>query len=187
MGGPRVRFGRPSNGVRKMTLRARRWIPRASFLLGFVLVAGVAFAGRVPAGEGPAFAALALDAGATGGLAAEPEGRLLRAPVLTAGAPGPRARVTLLNQTSGSVAVLVRARSAGRDLDRALTLELRAGRRPLRATLGELRRWRPLALALRSQRRRTVAVRAFIPASAGGYEARAADVTLEFLRKGARQ
>jgi hypothetical protein len=176
-----------SIGVRQMTSRSRAWINRAGFTLGLALAAGTVAAGHVPAGERPLDARLTVTAGATGGLAAAPEGRVLGTHRLAPGAAPARGVVRLSNQTSGAVSVLVRAGAKERWFDDSLRVELRArGGRPLRATLGELSRWRRLGPALPPQRQERIAVRVWIPASAGGHEGRRADVTLEFLRRGAR-
>jgi hypothetical protein len=172
-----------------MTSRSKAWINRAGFTLGLAIAAGAVAAGHVPAGERPLDARLIVSASATGGLTAVPEGRVLVTHRLAPGAFPAHGRVRLSNQTSGAVSVLVRAGAKERWLDDALRVELRAGGgRPLRATLGELRRWRPLGLSLAAQRRERVAVRAWIPASAGtGHEGRLVDLTLDFLRRGAHK
>ena len=170
-----------------MTSRSRAWINRAAFTLGVVVASGAVAAGHVPVGDRPLDAGLTVAASATGGLAAVPEGRVLVTHRLAPGAAPVQGGVRVTNQTSGAVSVLVRAGSKERWLDDALRVELRAGGgRPLRVTLGELRRWRRLGPALAPHRRERVAVRVWIPASAGGdHEGRRADVTLEFLREGA--
>ena len=170
-----------------MTTRAKPWISRAGFAIGAVLATAVLAAGQVPAGGRALQAQVNVSATATGGLAVSPEGRALAKRRLTPGAPPLVARVRLLNQTSGTVQVLVRAASAERALDASVRVELRAGAgRPLRATLGELRRWRRVGAPLAAHRRTPVALRIWIPRSASGaHEGRRADVTLEFLRRGA--
>lgn len=170
-----------------MTTRAGPWISRAGFAIGVALATAVVAAGQVPAGGRALDAQLNVSAAATGGLAVSAEGRTLAKRRLAPGARRLVARVRLLNQTSGPVRVLVRAASAERALDASLRVELRiGGGRPLRATLGELRRWRRIGAPLAAHRRAPVHVLIWIPRSAGGgHEGRQADVTLEFLRRGA--
>jgi hypothetical protein len=169
-----------------MTSRGKPWINRAGFALGVVLAAGIVAAGKVPDGDRPVDARLTIAATATGGLAAFPEGEVLAPRRLAPGSPAARARVSLLNQTSGTVQVLVRAEAGDRALDDAVHLKLRPVHgRPLRTTLGELRRWRPLGRALPAHGREAVRIEVRIPASADGAAGRRSEVSLEFLRKGA--
>ena len=169
-----------------MTTRAKSWISRAGFVAGALLAAAVVAAGHVPQGGHELRAELKLSATATGGLAITPEGRLLATGRVAPGKRPVRARVRLLNQTSGAVSVLVRAGSTDHALGDSVRVELRAGAgRPLRATLGQLRRWRRVGPSLAAHRSEPVAVRLWIPRSDGGHEGRQSDVTLEFLRRGA--
>ena len=170
-----------------MTSQGKAWISRAAFVVGVVLAAAAVAAGHVPQGGHELRAELKLSATATGGLAITPERRVLATGRLAPGTRPVRARVRLLNQTSRAVSVLVRAASTDHALDDSVQVELRAGaRRPLRATLGQLRRWRRVGPSLSAHRREPVAVRIWIPRShERGHEGRHADVTLEFLRRGA--
>jgi hypothetical protein len=170
-----------------MSNRRQRWTSRVAFVAGVVLAAAVLAAGRVPAEGRPLEAHASLAARATGGVSASPERRAVASRRLAPGGPALRGQVRLLNQTSKGVSLLVRAAPAERALDPLVLVELRAaGARPLRTTLGGLRRWRRLGGTLASQAERRLAIRAWIPASvAGGHEGRRADITLEFTRKGA--
>jgi hypothetical protein len=171
-----------------VTTRRKPWIGRVGFVLGILLAAAIIATGSVPGGNRALSAELKLGATATGGLAVAPEGRVLSAHRLAPGAPGAEGAIKLLNQTSERASVLVRAKTTDPALDGLVRLQLRAGHgSPLRATLGELRRWRRLAPALAPQHRERVAVRVWIPASVdGGHEGRRAEVTLDFVRKGAQ-
>lgn len=171
-----------------MTIGARRWIDRGAFLAGVLAAAGLVAAGSVPAGERPLRAGATVSASATGGLAVAPESRLLTTRALTPGGPSARGRVSVLNQTSAPVSVLVRADGPKGELGRELWLELRTGDAPaLRTSLARLRRWRPLSGSIVAQRRARVKVRVWLPARVDeGYEARRETVTLEFIRRGAR-
>jgi hypothetical protein len=169
-----------------VTYQGQAWISRVAFVVGVVLAAAVVAAGAVPQGGRELRAELKVSATATGGLAITPESRVLARGRLAPGTRPVRARVKLLNQTSRAVSVLVRASSTEHDLDDSVRVELRAGHgRPLRATLGQLRRWRRIGPSLEAHRREPVALRIWIPRSDGGYEGRRSDVTLEFLRRGA--
>jgi hypothetical protein len=170
-----------------MTSRGQRRITRAGFVLGVALAAGVLVAGRVPAGERPLDAHMSVTAAATGGVTASPEHRVLASGRLAPGLAPVEGRVRLLNQTSSNVSVMVRAASGDSSLDELARVEVRAsGRRPVRTTLGALRRWQALGGELASQRSRRVATRVWIPRSvSGGYEARRVELTLEFTRRGA--
>jgi hypothetical protein len=172
-----------------MTNRRQRWTSRVAFVAGVGLAAAVLLAGRVPAEGRPLDARVSLAATATGGVAVSPERRVVASRRLAPGGPALRGRVRLLNQTSRSVSVLVRAASAERALDPIVRVELRAsGARPLRTTLGGLRRWRRLGTTLARQTERRIAMRVWLPASVtGGHEGRRAEITLEFTRKGARR
>jgi hypothetical protein len=171
-----------------MTSQAKSWISRAGFVVGLVLAAAVVAAGQVPHGGLALSAQLKVSATASGGLAVSPEGRVLATRRLAPGARPARGRVSLSNQTSSPILVLVRAVSTERGLDRSVRIRLQASDgRSLQARLGALRRWQQLQPALAPHRRERVAVRAWIPASAGrSHRGRRADVTLEFLRKGTR-
>jgi hypothetical protein len=169
-----------------VTTRRKPWIGRVGFVVGIFVAAAIVATGSVPGGTRALGAQLELSATATGGLAVAPEGRVMTARRLMPGAPGAEGRIRLLNQTSQSASILVRAKTTDPALDGLVRLELRAGAgSPLRTTLADLRRWRRLRPALAPQRRVRVAVRAWIPASVeGGHEARRTAVTLEFVRKG---
>lgn len=146
-------------------------------------------AGRVPAEGRPLDANLSLSATATGGITLLSERGVVGGRRLAPGGPAAKGRVRLLNQTSGPASLLVRATSPDVALDGIVVVELRGGGVPaLRTTLAELRDWRGVGTPLASQRKRTIMVRAWIPASvAGGYEARRAELTLEFTREGVRR
>jgi hypothetical protein len=171
-----------------VTTRGKPWIGRVGFATGAVLAAAIVVAGSVPAGGRPLAAGVKLEATATGGIAVAPEGRVLAARRLAPGTRPAHGRVELLNQTSRRATVLVRARSNERPLDSLVRVELRPGHgSPLRTTLAGLRRWRPVGPALAAHRRKRLDVRLSIPGSApGGHEGRHADVTLEFIRRGAQ-
>jgi hypothetical protein len=170
-----------------MTTRRHRRTSQVGFVVGVLLAGAVLIAGRVP-DEGRALdAQLKLSATATGGVAALSQDRLLTSGRLAPGGDPLEGQLRLLNQTSKSVDLLVRATAADPALDRIAAVELQAGDAdPMRTTLGALRRWRPVGARVASKREQTVTVRVWIPGSASaGYEGRRADVTLEFTRKGA--
>jgi hypothetical protein len=170
-----------------MSNRRQRWTSRVAFAAGVFLAAAVLLAGRVPAEGRPLDARASVAATASGGVSVAPERRVVASRRLAPGGPALRGRVRVLNQTSEGVSLLVRAAAPERALDQFVHVELRAGHaRPLRTTLGGLRRWRRLGGTLASQAERRIAVRAWIPASvAGGHEGRRAEIGLEFTRKGA--
>jgi len=161
---------------------------RIGFAAGAILALAIAATGWMPEGQRPLTAQFTVSASATGGLAASPERHALARRQLSPGGPAAHARVNLLNQTSAPVAVLVRAASLEQGLDDSVRVELSTGTgRTLRTSLGRLRSWRRLGPSLAAHHDANVTIKAWIPASAAsGYEARQADVELEFLRKGAQ-
>jgi hypothetical protein len=167
----------------------QRWTSRVGFVLGVLLAGAVLMAGRVPAEGRPLDTHVKVSATATGGVSSLSERRIAEGRRLFPGGPALEGRVRLLNQTSGRASLLVRATAPDDALDELVVVELSGGGKPsLETTLGELRSWRSLGAPLASQRKRTISVRAWIPASVtGGHEGRRADVTLEFTREGVRR
>lgn len=161
--------------------RGKRRLKAAGFLLGLSLVA-VAVAGwRVPAGGGSLGADVAFVANLTGELGVSPRGVFLRGTRLEPGGREAVGAVDVTNQTGRTLAVGVRLRGEAGRLDRALHVELRAGRTLLfRGSLGGLRSWSARSLALAAGQSRRLRVRAWLAALARGYEGRSETATLEF-------
>ena len=161
-----------------MSTPSRGAIRCAGTVLGAVLVVLLLAGWHVPGGSAARGADMSLTVNRTGELAIEPLGRLLALRDLR---PGETAAALLFatNTTGTAVAVRMRARVAGADLDDRLTLRVTTWGRPLFA--GTLRQ-------LRASTRRLVVspgmsvpliVRVWLSPRAHAYRGRSADVTLE--------
>jgi hypothetical protein len=105
---------------------------------------------------------------------------------LRAGSPALAGSVRLFNATGGSLAVRARAQTQERELDESVHLRVRLGTRTLfQGSLARLERAgsRPFVLASHEQTR--LAVHAWIPASARGYDAWVVHVALRFVTSAA--
>lgn len=118
-------------------------------------------------------------AAAPGELHVPDGGAFLVANDLTPGGRSARAVLPVRNVTRGPVQVRVRARGGGRDLDRGLHVELRAGGRRLASgPLARLRRWsRPVRVEHGGEQ--TIRARAWIPDRAADTAGRRVSLELE--------
>jgi hypothetical protein len=168
-----------------MTAPSMRLARLGGLLIGLALCATVVLHGRMPEQGGALPARLTVrPAPATPVLGVSPSRRFLSTSDLTPGPPeaGASGTVTVRNQSARPLEVRLRVARSNRDLDDVLRLELAAGgERVFRGRLRALRRWTERSFELRSLERMRVRVRAWLPASLrGGYEARGADLTLEW-------
>jgi hypothetical protein len=151
----------------------------AGIATGLALAALLVFAFRVPASGQSLGAGVRIVAMASGEVHVPRADAFLEVERLTPGGEPARAALPVTNVTRGPVDVRLRARKGGRDLDRSLRLELRAGRRTLASgTLARLRQWtRPLRLDRTEER--TIRVRAWIPEGMSDITGRHAAIELE--------
>lgn len=162
------------------TDRLHRWAPRIAFVAGVLAAVAFVATGRVAGGERIPPAQAQVTAAGDGRIDVLSRSPLVEADGLAAGGPPVEGRVTLLNRTGADVAVLVRLADRATDLDRALRVELLAGRTTLATgSPRELRSWRRLA-PLAAGATGVVTVRVSIPASARDWAARSAELALEF-------
>jgi hypothetical protein len=172
-----------------MTIQNRPIIRLTGFLLGGLLAAGLILAGRLPATHAEVGARLTIDTAPTSALGFSPAGReLLTARDLRPGGKGVRGAVTLTAYAPGTLSVRLRVASGDRNLDDLVRLDVTAGDgRLFRGTLAQLRRWTARDLRLAMREKRTVELRAWIPASVhDGYQSRSAELTLAWRTRRAR-
>ena len=166
-----------------MSTRSKRWVRLAGLLIGCGLSFGFVLSTRPPENGGPPPASLRMDFGSTDELLVSERGRFGVAPDLRPGVleGAARGRAKVRNPTDATLAVRLRAHPSIRDLDNLLQVAATVGGKPLfRRTLGELRAWSEERFNLARGQGRTLELRVWLPASVSdGYQARAADVTLQ--------
>jgi len=154
-------------------------IRTAGIATGLALAALMVLAFRVPASGQSLGAGVRMAAVAPGEVHVPTTGAFLRAGGLEPGGRSARATLPVTNVTRGPVNVRLRARMRNHDLDRAVHVQLRAGRRTLASTtLAGLRRW-TRSLHLNQSEERVVRVRAWIPEGTDNTAGRRAAVDLE--------
>ncbi|MGH2781186.1 MAG: hypothetical protein ACRDL4_20370 [Thermoleophilaceae bacterium] len=166
-----------------MTAKSSPLVRWTGVLLGVALAAGLVLAGRMPASGAAVPAHLEIASQPTAELGVAPAGRtFLEARRLTPGGPAARGSLTVSNYTTRSLVARLRLAGPGRELDRLVRVELSAGGETVyRGPLGGLRSWAAAGLRLRPGQKRRVEVRVLVPRSVdGGYEARAAELALEW-------
>jgi hypothetical protein len=162
-----------------MGIPSRGAIRGAGSILGAVLVVILLAAWDVPNGATARGSDVSLTVNRTGELAVEPLGRLLTARDLS---PGQSAVALFFakNTTGTQLAVRLRARADGVDLDDRLALRVTAWRRTLFAgTLRQLRASTRHSLVLSPGASVPVIVHVGLPARARDYRGRSASVSLE--------
>ncbi len=164
-----------------MGTRTETLARRAGLAAGLALAAALVVVGRVPGGNGTLGADLIVAARPRGVLGVRPAGPFLEAPGLRPGEVA-RGALDIVNQAGVDLAVRVRALPSSTGLDDLLRIVIDAGPdRLFVGTLGELRTWSRRTVRLAPGQARTLAVRAWLPASVGeGYEGRVEQVGLEF-------
>ncbi|HYN90771.1 MAG TPA: hypothetical protein VER75_02535 [Thermoleophilaceae bacterium] len=143
-------------------------IRTAGIATGLALAALLVLSFQVPASGQSLGAGVRMLAMAPGEVHVPRAGAFLSARGLTPGGEPARGSLPVTNVTRGAVDVRLRARKGGRELDRSLHVELRAGGRRLAS--GPLSRLRHWSRSLRVERgeERIVRVRAWIPAGTPG-------------------
>jgi hypothetical protein len=159
-------------------------VTRAGFLLGLALVAGVALSTRVPDATGSAGADVIISASSNGEVTVTPPGPFARGLGLEPGrARNPAGGTIGVHNSTGSAAdVRVRMLRSIHDLDAILQVDVSAdGNRVYSGPLGGLEEWSRGSFRLDRGADGHVTVTASLPSTvAKGYEARVADLTLEF-------
>jgi hypothetical protein len=149
--------------------------------LAVVLLAGW----RIPGGQAARGADVSVTVNRTGELDVAPHGRLLYVRDLRPGRFA-EARFVATNTTGTTLAVRVRSRADGADLDQQLALRVVASRRPLfSGALGRLRVGSRRRLVLSAGASAALVVRVWLPPRAHAYRARGADLSLELLSEAA--
>jgi hypothetical protein len=162
-----------------VSISSDAWARRIGVAIGLVLALAAVLSWRIPA-EGAGLGAEArFVAVPPGELTLEPAGDFLSARGLEPG-EGADGRLRLTNITGGPVGVRVRGLPSGRDLDRLLRVEIRAGDATLfRGPLAPLRSW-TRAVTLARGESRTLEVRVRLAPGAGARAVGASvDVTVE--------
>jgi hypothetical protein len=161
--------------------RNDRWVRRAGFVLGLAGAAAVLAAARVPAQPRDLGADVELAPVVPKALTLKPQGPLLSATGLRAGAGGATDTATLMNPTPRTQRVRLRARPSTRALDRSLRIEVKLdGATLYSGPLGGLRRPSATSLALASGDGLPLKLRVWIPPGATGWRGRIEDVNLAF-------
>ena len=154
-------------------------------VLGAAFVAFLLAGWRVPGGQVAPGADVSVTVNRTGELDVAPHGRLLHVRDLRPGRFA-EARFVATNTTGTTLAVRVRARAGGADLDEQLALRVLARRAPLfSGTLGRLRVRSRRRLVLSAGASAALVVRVWLPSRARAYDARGAGVSLELLSEAA--
>jgi hypothetical protein len=168
-----------------MRLASRRGARCAGLVLGAALVVVLLPGWRVPGGKVAPGADVSVTVNRTGELDVAPHGRLLHVRDLLPGRFA-EARFVATNTAGTTLAVRVRVRADGVDLDEQLAVRVLARRRPLfSGTLGGLRRPPRRRLVLSAGASAPVVVRVWLPSRARAYGARSADLSLELLSEAA--
>jgi hypothetical protein len=159
--------------------RIESYVRRAGVVAGVALVAAVVVAFRVPDGSGTLGADVIVAISPTGELGLSRSGPFISATGLRPGG-ALDGEVEVYNQTGRRLAVRLRALPDSRDLDRLLLVDVRAGRQQIyRGPLAGLRSRTP-AFRLDPGAKRSLRVRASLPAGLrAGYAGRIETVSLE--------
>jgi hypothetical protein len=159
--------------------RIESYVRRAGVAVGIALVAAVVLAFRVPDGSGTLGADVIFAVSPTGELGVSRPGPFMSATGLRPGG-SLDGSFEVANQTGKRLAVRLRALPDSRDLDRLLVVDVRAGNtRIYRGQLGGLRA-KARAFRIESGRKRTLHVRAWLPAGLrAGYAGRIETIPLE--------
>jgi hypothetical protein len=159
--------------------RIESYVLRAGVLAGLALVVALVLAFRVPDGSGTLGADVILSISPTGELGVSHSGPFMS---VTGLRPGRvlKGDVAVHNQTGRRLAVRLRALPDSKDLDRVLVVDVRAGdARLFHGRLGGLR-GRTRAFSLAADEKRTLRLRAALPAALkSGYAGRIETVKLE--------
>jgi hypothetical protein len=154
-------------------------------VLGAALVVVLLLGWRVPGGQVAPGADVSVTVNRTGELDVAPHGRLLHVRDLRPGRFA-EARFVATNTAGTTLAVRVRVRADGADLDEQLAVRVLARRRPLfSGMLGDLRLPPRRRLVLSAGTSAALVVRVWLPSRARAYRARGADLSLEFLSEAA--
>ena len=161
--------------------RIESYVRRAGFAAGLLLVVVLVLAFRVPDGSGTLGADVIVAISPTGELGVSRSGPFMSAVGLRPGG-ALTGEVAVHNQTGKRLAVRLRALPDGKDLDRLLVVEVRAGHatRPIfTGPLGALRT-RTQAFRLVPGAKRSLRIRASLPAALNsGYVGRIETISLE--------
>jgi hypothetical protein len=159
--------------------RIESYVRRAGFAAGLVLVVVLVLAFRVPDGRGTLGADVIVAISPTGELGVSRSGPFLTVVGLRPGG-ALTGEVAVHNQTGKRLDVRLRALPDGKDLDRLLVVDVRAGKaRIFHGPLGALRT-RTQAFRLVPDAKRSLRVRASLPAGLrSGYAGRIQTITLE--------
>ena len=158
---------------------SERWVRRGGVVFGVALVCAVLVAFRVPDGSGRLGADLIVSISPTGELGVDRSGPFMTAAGLQPGSSADGG-FRVANQTGKVLAVRLRALPDSRELDRLLTVDVRAGKvRVFRGRLGALRAGTE-SFVIAPGDRRPVRVHAQLPAGLkGGWAGRISTVKLE--------
>jgi hypothetical protein len=165
--------------IHTTTSRGGLLLRAVAFAAGFALVAAAVVSWRVPAGDGRPGADVVIAVAPTGELALSRTGPVLHGSNLRGGDEA-SGTLELTNQTGSTLAVSTRALPSAADLDGLLQVSIAAGNELVfQGPLGALRQWtRPFLLD--SGEARTLEVRAWLPETDNGSEARVVNADLEF-------
>jgi hypothetical protein len=165
--------------IHTTTSRGGLLLRAAAFAAGFALVAAAVVSWRVPAGDGRPGADVVIAVAPTGELALSRTGPILYGANLRGGDDA-SGTLELTNQTGSTLAVSTRALPSAADLDELLQVTIAAGNELVfQGSLGALRQWtRPFLLD--SGEGRKLEVRAWLPETDDGSEARVVNADLEF-------
>ena len=159
--------------------RIESYVRRGGIAAGIALVVLVVLAFRIPDGKGTLGADVIVAISPTGELGVSRPGPFMSATGLRPGGTL-SGDVEVANQTGRRLAVRLRALPDSKDLDRLLVVDVRAGgARLYHGRLGGLRT-KTAAFLLDSGRKRTLRVRASLPAAVrDGYAGRIETISLE--------
>ena len=165
------------------TRRRQPWVQRAGFALGLIAAVAVVGAARVPAQPRDLGLDLTIVPVPTKELTIKPSGPLLTAPGMRTGGRHAEAtgRLTLINPTTRTQRVRLRAMPSSHALDRALMVEVTIAGTPLyRGPLGGLRRPTAASTDLASGDGHPLVVHVWLPPGATGWSGQIEDVNLAF-------
>jgi hypothetical protein len=165
------------------TGRSDRWIGRAGFACGLATVAAVMVAARVPDQPHDLGLDLSVVPAPSTALTVKPSGPLVTIAGMRAGerSGGGSGNATLINPTSETQRIRLRAIPSSHALDRALSVEITvAGRRLYSGSLGGLRGATRASVDLPSGNGIPLHARVWLAAGARGWRGRIEDVDLAF-------
>jgi len=156
-----------------------KWIGLA---VGVSLAAVAVLSWRIPASEATLGADVRLVAAEPGELEISSDGPVASGRALLPGRGAATGELAVRNITGRPARVALKALPSNDELDDAIRLELRSGRRVLLSgELGELREWSGTRLELDPAERATLDVRLWLPRGTDeDFEGRMTDVTLDF-------